>query len=97
MRLPVDHRELLVTPEVIDWEPSTFDPEDIVAMAALTERALTDGAYRRTHRGVRCRCRHSWDAGGALHRRGGAHPGATDAPPAPSARRGDRRPACHHR
>ncbi len=33
-------------PEVIDWEPSTFDPDDTQDMAGLTERALTDGSYR---------------------------------------------------
>jgi glycosyltransferase involved in cell wall biosynthesis len=50
-------------PEVIDWEPSTFDPDDTDQMATLTERALTDAPYRAE---LMAACdaaapRHSWD------------------------------------
>jgi glycosyltransferase involved in cell wall biosynthesis len=50
-------------PEVIDWKPSTFDPDDTAEIAVLTERALTDTAYRAE---LMAACdaaspRHSWD------------------------------------
>jgi glycosyltransferase involved in cell wall biosynthesis len=33
-------------PEILAWEPATFDPYDPAAMAAAIERGLTDAAFR---------------------------------------------------
>ena len=33
-------------PEVLDYPPSTFDPDDVDALADLTARALVDGPFR---------------------------------------------------
>ena len=50
-------------PEVIGWEPSTFDPTDPEAIAAAIERALGDEQFDRDLR-TACRAattRHRWD------------------------------------
>lgn len=49
-------------PEVIGWEPATFDPTDPAAIAAAIERALTDAAHDEALRAA-CRSaagRHTW-------------------------------------
>jgi glycosyltransferase involved in cell wall biosynthesis len=49
-------------PEVLDWEPATFPPDDSSAMAALIERALTDEDFRAQLRAVgdAAVMRHTW-------------------------------------
>ena len=51
-------------PEILDWEPATFDPLDPAAIAATMERALTDAAFREQLREVgRQRVAvHRWEA-----------------------------------
>ena len=50
-------------PEVLDWAPSTFDPEDAGSIAAAIERGLADDDFRRElrRRGEERRPEISWD------------------------------------
>ena len=50
-------------PEVLDWEPSTFGPHDVDAMAESIERGLLDRAFRSDLRavGTAAAGRHTWD------------------------------------
>lgn len=50
-------------PEVLDWAPSTFDPESVEDMAAAIVRGLTDEAFRAElrHRGAERARLLTWD------------------------------------
>lgn len=50
-------------PEVLEWEPSTFLPQDIDAMAEIIERGLLDPMFRADLRAVgdAAASRHTWD------------------------------------
>ena len=51
-------------PEILDWDDSTFDPTSPEALAALTERALTDQGFRVDLRraGDRAATQTTWEA-----------------------------------
>jgi glycosyltransferase involved in cell wall biosynthesis len=51
------------SPEVLEWDPSTFPPHDADAMAAKIERGLLDSAFRADLRAVgeAAAERHTWD------------------------------------
>jgi glycosyltransferase involved in cell wall biosynthesis len=50
-------------PEVLDWAPATFDPDDAGGLAALIERGLTDTEYQSGLREKAAAAvhRHTWD------------------------------------
>jgi glycosyltransferase involved in cell wall biosynthesis len=50
-------------PEVLDWDPATFDPDDAPALATMIARGLTDTTFRAGLRdaGVKAVHRHTWD------------------------------------
>ncbi len=50
-------------PEVLEWEPATFPPGDLDAMAAAIERGLLDSGFRADLRAVgdAAARRHTWD------------------------------------
>jgi len=50
-------------PEILDWEPATFGPDDTDGLADLMERSLTDESLRAKLRdvGTAAAARHTWD------------------------------------
>jgi glycosyltransferase involved in cell wall biosynthesis len=50
-------------PEVLEWDPATFDPDDAGGLAAMIERGLTDAEFRAGLREAAAKAvhRHTWD------------------------------------
>jgi len=50
-------------PEILGWEPATFDPDDPDALATLIDRALSDDAFRAQllHVAARAAGQHTWE------------------------------------
>jgi glycosyltransferase involved in cell wall biosynthesis len=50
-------------PEVLDWEPATFDPDDAAALAEMIEQGLVDTGFRAGLRDAAEKAvrRHTWD------------------------------------
>jgi glycosyltransferase involved in cell wall biosynthesis len=50
-------------PEVLDWDPATFDPDDATGLAAMIERGLVDTGFRSGLRDAAEKAvrRHTWD------------------------------------
>jgi glycosyltransferase involved in cell wall biosynthesis len=51
-------------PEILEWEPSTFDPYDVDELVSRLELALTDTSFRAelNRRGDAAVAHHTWDA-----------------------------------
>jgi glycosyltransferase involved in cell wall biosynthesis len=50
-------------PEVLDWDPATFDPDDAAGLAAMIERGLTDTDFRAGLHDAAAKAvhHHTWD------------------------------------